>query len=123
MCVSLVSAGGLFVASPAAAGPLALVIGGATALVAWIFLSTRYVVENGRLDVRSGPFRWRVPIDAISRIERTRNPLSSPALSLDRLAIEYDGKRLMISPLDRAGFLDAIKRAQAGPPSTSGTSP
>jgi hypothetical protein len=36
----------------------------------------------------------------------TRSPLSSPALSLDRIRIDYGkGKSVMISPLNKADFL------------------
>ena len=42
----------------------------------------------------------------------TRNPLSSPALSLDRLRVTHrasSGERgLLISPADTAGFLAAL---------------
>ena len=48
-------------------------------------------------------------IDDITSVRRTRNPLSSPALSMDRLSIRYGkGRRIMISPADQAGFLEAI---------------
>ena len=46
-------------------------------------------------------------------VTETRNPLSSPALSLDRLRIRYGAdKHIMVSPDDKTGFLDAI--AQGG---------
>jgi hypothetical protein len=48
-------------------------------------------------------------------VEETRNPLSSPALSLDRLKITYgNGKRIMISPADKIGFLKAIGQELGG---------
>ena len=60
--------------------------------------------------VRSGPFRWRVPLGQIHSVTPTRNPLSSPALSLDRLRIEYgDGKWILISPRERERFLEALE--------------
>lgn len=90
-----------------------MIIIGATVLVLLLIgsllLSTYYSIEGRTLRIVSGPFRWRVPIDEISSIERTRNPLSSPALSLDRLSIRYSGKkRVMISPVDRKRFLKAL---------------
>lgn len=40
----------------------------------------------------------------------TSNPLASPALSLDRLKIEYgQGHWIMISPRDREGFLRELE--------------
>ncbi len=83
-------------------------------LPAWIIASTHYTFVGTDLVVRCGPFRWHVPLGSISKVTTTRNPLSSPALSLDRLRIEYgDGRALMISPADRAGFL-AVLEARTG---------
>lgn len=79
------------------------------ALIVWLLLGTVYTVDRGVLIVRAGPFRWKVPLDEITTVESTRSPLSSPALSLDRLRIRYGkNRRIMISPADKAGFLKAI---------------
>ena len=55
------------------------------ALVLWVLLRTVYRLENDALAIRSGPFAMRIPLASITGIRPTRNPLSSPALSLDRL--------------------------------------
>jgi hypothetical protein len=64
--------------------------------------------------VRGGPFRWRIPLAAIVSVTPTRNPLSSPACSLDRLRITHRGPRgergLLVSPASKTGFLDALAR-------------
>jgi hypothetical protein len=79
------------------------------ALFAWVLLGTAYTVERGMLLVRSGPVRWKVPLDSITAVEATRSPWSSPALSLDRLRIRYGERRqVLVSPADKAGFLEAI---------------
>lgn len=78
------------------------------ALIGSMLIGTHYTVTGDTLRVVCGPFRWKVPIDAIESVEATRNPLSSPALSLDRLRIHYGKKRIMVSPSDKAGFLRAI---------------
>lgn len=86
---------------------LILLIG--VALPAWIFLATRYTLTPTELLVRSGPFRWRVPLREIVRVVPTRSPLSSPALSLDRLRIDYArGRSIMISPRARDEFLQDL---------------
>lgn len=78
-------------------------------LLVWLLVGTHYTVDRGVIKVVSGPFRWKVPIDQITAVEVTRSPLSSPALSLDRIRIRYGKRRrVMISPADRAGFLKAI---------------
>jgi hypothetical protein len=51
----------------------------------------------------------------ITAITPTSNPLSSPALSLDRLRIDYGkGRSVMISPRDKQGFLGAMESARSG---------
>jgi membrane protein YdbS with pleckstrin-like domain len=78
-------------------------------LFAWVMFGTTYKVDRGTLRIRSGPFRWKVPIDQIHAVEATRSPLSSPALSMDRIRIHYgENRRVMVSPADKAGFLQAI---------------
>lgn len=75
----------------------------------WILLSTRYIVDSDTLKVRAGPFFWNLPVSDIHSLSPTRSPLSSPALSLDRIQINYGaGKRLIVSPDDRRGFADAL---------------
>jgi len=83
------------------------------ALLGSMLLRTHYTVDGGTLRIACGPFRWKVPIDAIEAVEPTRSPLSSPALSLDRLRIRYGKRRIMVSPADKAGFLKAIGRDPA----------
>ena len=79
------------------------------ALMLWLIIGTHYTVDRGTLRIVSGPFRWKVAIDQISSVEATKSPLSSPALSLDRLRVRYGkNRRILISPADRVGFLEAI---------------
>lgn len=77
------------------------------ALPAWLLVGTRYTLGRDTLLIVSGPFRWRIPLQGITGVTPTRNPLSSPALSLDRLRIEYAGgrKAILISPRDQQGFI------------------
>jgi len=94
--------------------PKALTIGVLLAsgiLILWIMRGTRYVIDQGTLTAHCGPFRWRVPLDAIHAIEPTRSPLSSPALSLDRLKISYgEGKVILVSPMEKERFRNALGR-------------
>ena len=77
----------------------------------WLFYTTHYAVKDEVLQIQSGPFKWTIPIASINQVVETRNPLSSPALSLRRLKIVYDNnKSVMVSPKNRDEFLVAISR-------------
>ena len=71
--------------------------------------STYYLIDGDTLVIRSSFLKWRVPIAKIRSVTPTRNPLSSPALSLDRLAILYDGKQILVSPQDKQRFIEALR--------------
>ncbi len=80
-------------------------------LPVWLLCSTEYRIRSSELQVRSGPFSWRVPLREIRKVTPTRNPLSSPALSLDRLRIEYGQSRsIMISPADKEAFVTELRK-------------
>lgn len=75
----------------------------------WILAVTHYTFVGEELIVRSGPFRWRIPLREIRSVTPTRDMLASPALSLDRLRIDYGaGRAVMVSPADKDAFLRAI---------------
>jgi hypothetical protein len=84
--------------------------------MAWIVFSVSYAINSAALVVRAAFFRWHIPLDRITEVYPTRNPLSSPALSLDRLRVNYrliSGKArwVMISPREREAFLDDLAQA------------
>ena len=81
-------------------------------LILSILLRTYNLVDRERIRIVCGPFWWTVQLSDITSVAATHNPLSSPALSLDRVRINYgNNKRVMVSPADKAGFYDAIGRA------------
>lgn len=109
-CVALVAIG----ASPRHSGllwlPVILVVLVAV-LVVWVVLSTYYEIQGEALVAHSGPFSWRVPLKEIVAVRESNSVRSGPALSMDRLEITYrDGRVLLISPADKAGFLAALHR-------------
>ena len=80
-------------------------------LPVWLALSTSYVVGPQQLKVRSGPFSWSIPLADINSVTASRSGLSSPALSLNRLEIDYGrGRKLLVSPVDIDGFKVAVSR-------------
>lgn len=100
------------------AGGLATCLGVLPALVLplWLLLDTRYQLTAERLLVRCGPFRWRIALSEIRAVTPTRSLMSGPALSLDRLRVDYGRWRsVLISPRERQAFLDelaALRKAQ-----------
>ena len=80
-------------------------------LVGSILIRTHYTIADGSLKIVCGPFWRTIPLGSIRSVRTTRNPLSSPALSLDRLRIEYEnGGSVMISPDDKIKFMQALGR-------------
>lgn len=111
--IAVIAAG---VLSPPDEGWLALVLAGilpmvlVNGLTLWIWFSTNYTVTDQELIVRSAFLTWRIPLGEITRVRRTFNPLSSPALSLNRLEVRSRTYRtVLISPADQADFLQVLR--------------
>ncbi len=89
-------------------------------LVLFLFaFPVSYRVSTSELTIRSGVLlRWKIPLEAIQDVYPTRNPLGSPAWSLDRLHIRYSrGAKLasiLISPKNKSDFLRELVARHAG---------
>jgi predicted outer membrane lipoprotein len=106
---------GLRQASGIAALALVAVGGIGAALPLWILADTKYVIDDGVLHIRSGPFAWHIPVASITSITPTTSPASSPALSLQRLRLEYGkGRVVLVSPADPQAFIAAIQERRKG---------
>lgn len=93
-------------------GPIAgaaIVIVAVLIFVSWFFRSTYYVIDGDTLVLRSAFLTWRIPIRDITAVTPTRNPLSSPALSLDRLRIDYGSGFILVSPERKEQFIEALR--------------
>ena len=82
-------------------------------LLIWLPITTTYyVVDRHFLKVYSLFLKWEIPLESIQTIEQTSNPLSAPALSLDRIRIKYmkNGvcRSIMVSPRNKADFIKSI---------------
>lgn len=67
--------------------------------------SIQYKIDGENLII----WRTKIPIQSIHKIYRTRIPLSSPALSLDRIAIVYNKyDEIFISPKEREEFIKEL---------------
>jgi hypothetical protein len=87
----------------------AVLLAGAT-LVASTLAWTQYSFDDVTLVVRSGPFAWRVPIWEVTGVKPMNQMLSGPALSRDRLQIDYgEDRSILVSPADKQGFLAALE--------------
>ncbi|MCZ6732996.1 MAG: PH domain-containing protein [Gammaproteobacteria bacterium] len=71
-----------------------------------------YEITASHLLIRSGWLKFQIPLSTIETVRPTRNPLSAPAWSLDRLRIDYrrnDRIRIaLISPENKARFLNEL---------------
>ncbi|NLO40018.1 MAG: PH domain-containing protein [Ruminiclostridium sp.] len=77
--------------------------------VAWIWFGTYYVFEEESLIIKCGPIKEFVPFKKIISVKKTRNPLSSVALSIDRIEITY-GSIVLISPVKKEEFLAELRK-------------
>lgn len=81
----------------------------AAAIYGLLLVPIRYGVDREHLVIRFGVVRRRISFQSIREVRPTRNPLTSPALSLDRLSIHIGGGRLaLVSPVEREEFLDLV---------------
>ena len=95
--------------------PGAIALGVAAAFPLWVFYGTYYMLSQDRLIVRSGPFRWKVPLEEIISMQPSRDPIASPATSLDRIEIRYGQgeKILLVSPARKEEFCAAVNAARS----------
>jgi hypothetical protein len=68
-------------------------------------ITLKYKIEGEYLTI----WRTKIDIKTIRKVYATRNPLSSPALSINRIAIVYNKyDEVLISPKDRADFIEEL---------------
>lgn len=78
--------------------------------IVFISKSTRYIIAENQLIVKCMFIvNDRIEISKIRKIEKTNSVLSSPALSLDRIAIKFNKfDEVYISPKERQNFLNDL---------------
>ncbi|WOE31110.1 MULTISPECIES: PH domain-containing protein [unclassified Acinetobacter] len=83
-------------------------------LIWWPILNTRYIVDQHHLTIHCMFLTWKIKLSDIQHISPTNNSVSSPALSLKRLKIEYlksgQSKFVLISPRNQTAFCQALQR-------------
>lgn len=79
-------------------------------VVALIWFGIRYIIDGKLLRVMIGPIcLCKIPINEIRSIDRSYNPLSSPAASLKRIRIVFRGEEVLISPNKEKQFVSDLE--------------
>ena len=90
------------------------IMGGTFVFIVFLFSGMRYLISEDKLYIKI----WMLPsgsveIKNIISVERSYNPLSSPAASLKRLRIGIGGKAkfpyMLISPVREQEFIEELK--------------
>mgnify|MGYP001404321427 CR=1 FL=1 len=75
----------------------------------WMWFGTGYIVEDGLIKIKCGPFRNTVKIKEIEKISATKNLLSAPALSIDRIEILHSMYNIaIVSPINKTEFVRVL---------------
>lgn len=84
----------------------------AATFILHLFLTTYYQIMGSQVRIKSGFIVSKtIPIDTITKIAETKNPISSPALSLDRLELKYNRyDSIIISPKNKMAFIADLLR-------------
>ncbi|EEG77094.1 PH domain-containing protein [Dethiobacter alkaliphilus] len=88
---------------------LSYVLIGISILMGWIFFGTGYWLLEDRIMIKCGPLQWTVILSEITSVRPTRNPLSAPASSVDRLEIHHKKGSVLVSPRNKQQFLQLLK--------------
>ena len=77
--------------------------------IALLWVNTKYYIQDKHVVIK-GIFKdTLIPIVSITSVRPTRNPLSAPALSMDRLEINYGKYEFaLISPLEKERFMEEL---------------
>jgi hypothetical protein len=83
-----------------------------TFLIVNIYTGTYYkITADNRLIIKCGIVEtYEIEIKEIYSVTKSNAAWSSPALSLDRLEINFKDGRVLISPKDRKKFIEDLKR-------------
>ena len=79
------------------------------ALLLWLWFGTSYKIDDENLIVKNGPFKSTIDIKSIKKLRATKTLLAGPALSIDRIEIQY--KRydsVIVSPKEKNKFIESL---------------
>jgi hypothetical protein len=83
----------------------------AVAIFFWV-RSIRYTLSEESLEIYMGlGMKRKIPLASIRKVALSNNPISSPAASLQRIAIHYDRwGYILISPKNREAFIEELEK-------------
>ena len=87
-----------------------------SAFAFYTIFSVEYRLDGDELTIRCGIlFKRTLSIQSIRSIRPTRNPLSAPAASLDRLEITFNKyDTILVSPKDKEAFIRELRAVNPG---------
>ena len=68
----------------------------------------KYTLVEDRLIIRSGILKQEALYSQITAVKKSRNPLSAPALSLERVEITMNKGFKLVSPKNREQFIEEL---------------
>ena len=82
------------------------------AFITFLLTSIKYTIENQNLNIKAGfLINQNINIMNIESIKKSKNILSSPAASLDRIEIIENNKNsILISPKNKIEFIEELKK-------------
>ena len=82
------------------------------AFITFLLTSIKYTIENQNLNIKAGfLINQNINIMNIESIKKSKNILSSPAASLDRIEINKKNKNsIIISPKNKIEFIEELKK-------------
>lgn len=84
--------------------------------ILWFWYRTFYVMTDEELIISVGPFKRRIELETIRKIEKTKTPIASAALSKERYFLYYGVYDFtMIAPENIDEFVKAINERRDEP--------
>ncbi|MFB1052094.1 PH domain-containing protein [Paraliobacillus sp. JSM ZJ581] len=85
-------------------------------VILWFWYRTFYIVTNEHLIIHIGPFKRRIELGTIKKIEKTNTQLASAALSKERYYVYYGSTDFtIIAPENMDKFVQVINEQRDEP--------
>lgn len=95
---------------------ISLIFGISGLFILWFWFCTFYIVTNHVLIIYLGPFKRKIQLDSIKKIEKTYAQIASIALSKERYFIYYNAyDYTIIAPEDIEKFVQFINERRSHP--------